>query len=138
MNKVSTQVLLWAALASLAVLLGGAASPAIGQDEKPAAKKAAAKKAKKPRGRLPAYYGEVVNEKQRETIYKIQAEYKSKIDALKAELAALMKERNKKVAAVLTPEQAKKVKELKAKAKAERAKKRPAKKKKASKAPAEK
>ncbi len=135
MQKLTTRLVLWATLASLAVLLGGVAIPAIGQDDKPAAKKAATGKAKKSRGRLPSYYRMVVDEKQRETIYKVQAEYKAKINALKAELAALIKERDGKIAAVLTPEQSKKVEALKAEAKVKRAKKRSARKNKKKPAP---
>ena len=84
-------------------------------------RKAAAKPRKKPGGRLPAYYNEVVDQQQREKIYAIQQECKPQIDALKAQLAALMKERDEKIAAVLTPEQKKKVEQLRQEAKARRA-----------------
>ena len=77
---------------------------------------------------MPAYYGKVVDKKQRQTIYKIQEEYAPKIAALKAQLAAIVKERNDQIAAVLTPEQQKKVDDLKAAAKAKRQKKESAKK----------
>jgi hypothetical protein len=76
---------------------------------------------KKPVGksyrRLPAYYGSVVNEKQRENIYKIQEEYQPKIELLKKQLDALKKERDEKISAVLTEEQKKRVKEAAAKGK---------------------
>ena len=84
-------------------------------------RKTAAKPRKKPRGRLPAYYKDVVDKQQREKIYAIQQEHKPQIDALKAQLAALMKERDEKIAAVLTPEQQKKVEQLRQEAKARRA-----------------
>jgi hypothetical protein len=74
------------------------------------------------RGRLPNYYANVVTEKQKEDIYKIQEEYKPKIDAAKAQLDALNKEMNEKISAVLTAEQKKKVEEAEAAAKAEAAK----------------
>jgi capsule polysaccharide export protein KpsE/RkpR len=61
------------------------------------------------KGRLPNYYTDVVTEKQREDIYKIQEEYKPKIDALKTQLDALNKEMNDKISALLTAEQKKKV-----------------------------
>ncbi len=65
--------------------------------------------AKKIRGRLPAHYAKIVTEEQREQIYKIQEEYKPKIDAAKAQLDALTKEQEDKIAAVLTSEQKKKL-----------------------------
>jgi Spy/CpxP family protein refolding chaperone len=129
MNRViSSRVVLRTMLVSLAIVL--ADRPAIAQDEPADAKPAEAKKEKRFRGRLPAYYRHVVDQKQRETIYKIQEEYEPKIAALRAQLEAIMKERNEKVAAVLTPEQLKKVEELgaAAKAKREKAKERPTKK----------
>ena len=73
------------------------------------------------RGRLPNYYGRVVDEKQRQCIYQIQREYAPRIDFLKGQLAALIAERDKKVAAVLTPQQLNKVEQFRAEAKAKRA-----------------
>lgn len=61
------------------------------------------------RGRLPAHYGKVVTEEQRTAIYKIQEEYRPKIEALKAQLEAIEKQRDEKIAAVLTPEQKKQI-----------------------------
>lgn len=75
------------------------------------------------RGRLPAYYGHVVDEDQRQAIYGIQAEYAPRIAELRAQLEALLNERNARVAAVLTPEQLKKVEQLRADARAKRAEK---------------
>jgi Spy/CpxP family protein refolding chaperone len=72
------------------------------------------------RGRLPNYYANVVTEKQRDEIYKIQEEYRPKIDAAKSQLDALNKEMNEKIAAVLTAEQKKKIEETEAAAKAEK------------------
>jgi hypothetical protein len=60
-------------------------------------------------GRLPKYYKDVVSQKQRDKIYEIQGEYKPKIDVLKAQLDALNKEMNEKIASVLTAEQKKKI-----------------------------
>jgi len=114
LRPICSRVVLWSAAACVAIILSDAGRSATAQQGDPRPKKAAAKKAKKPRGRLPSYYRQVVDEKQRETIYKIQAEYAPKIAALKAELNALIKQRNDEVAGVLTPEQLKKVEELKA------------------------
>lgn len=72
------------------------------------------------RGRLPAYYSQVVNGQQREKIYAIQQQYAPKIAALKAELAALQDKQNAEVEAVLTPEQLATVKKLTDDAKAKR------------------
>ena len=123
----------WAALVCLASIL----TPAdftVAQDTKADAgaaveKKASAEKPKKFRGRLPNYYRKVVDEKQRQSIYQVQEEYASRIAALRAQLDAIMKERDEKVTAVLTPEQLQKVEQLKAAAQAEREKKKSAEKK---------
>jgi len=72
------------------------------------------------RGRLPNYYSRVVDQEQREKIYAIQREYAPKIDTLKAQLEALVAERDEKVEAVLTPEQQQTVEKLRAAAKAKR------------------
>jgi hypothetical protein len=107
------------------------AQPAVGKEpapaDTPAVKKTTAEERpskhvvkKKLRGRLPAFFTKVVDQKQREQIYVIQKEYAPKIDELKAKLAALIKERNEKIADVLTPEQREKLQELKAAAKAKR------------------
>ena len=74
------------------------------------------------KGRLPKYYTNVVTEKQREEIYKIQEEYRPKIDAAKAQLQALTKEQNEKISAVLTADQKKKIEDAAAAAKAKSAK----------------
>jgi len=113
---------LWTTLASALIVLGGFAHPTAAQEQDAPAKTVAAKKAKKPRGRLPNYYKDVVSQQQREQIYAIQAEYRDKIAALKAQLAAMTKERDEKVAGVLTAEQIQKVEQLKAEAAAKRKK----------------
>ncbi|REJ66389.1 MAG: hypothetical protein DWQ31_15105 [Planctomycetota bacterium] len=65
-----------------------------------------------PRGRLPNYYGRVVDEEQRETIYAIQRRYKDELAAFEAQIRELRKKMNElrsqradEVAAVLTAEQ---------------------------------
>jgi Skp family chaperone for outer membrane proteins len=80
--------------------------------------------------RLPPYYAKVVTPEQREQINKIQEEYQPKITDLKAQIAelkeklqAVEKERDEKIAAVLTPEQQKQVDEAKEAAKQKRAEK---------------
>jgi hypothetical protein len=120
MRLKSPRIALWTTLASLAIVLASLAHPTVGQDNAAAAKPAAAQKAKTFRGRLPNYYGQVVNEKQRQAIYKIQAESAPKIAELRAQLQALIKQRDEKIAAVLTPEQLKKIEDLRAAAEAKR------------------
>jgi hypothetical protein len=120
MRPASTRIALWTAFASLAIALAYLASPTVGEDKAVAGKPAAAKEAKKPRGRLPSFFKEVVNQKQRETIYKIQAEYEPKIANLKAQLEELTKQRDERIAAVLAPEQLKKIEDLRAAAKTKR------------------
>ncbi len=62
------------------------------------------------KGRLPAYYGKLeVDDKQKESIYKIQASYDAQIDKLTEELAALKTKRDGEIRAVLTKEQQKKL-----------------------------
>lgn len=75
-------------------------------DAKPAKQRA------KARGRLPAYYNQVIDGQQREKIYAIQQQYEPKISSLKAELQALQDKLDAEMEGVLTPEQLSKVKEL--------------------------
>lgn len=121
-RSIVVRVLSGSTLLLLATVLVCGQRPATGQeqaDAKPAA-------AKKFRGRLPNYYRQVVDEKQRKAIYQIQQEYTAKIAALKAQLEAITKERDEKIVAVLTPEQNRKVDAARAAAKAERDKKKAA------------
>ena len=75
---------------------------------------------KEARGRLPAYYSDVVTGKQREEIYGIQKEYLSEIERLKAELRTVVKERDERVRAVLSAEQQAEVDKIAEKKRAER------------------
>jgi len=123
-RAILAHAVLWTTFVLLGVLMTGSGRKALGQDGAAEAEPAV-EKTKEFRGRLPNYYRFVVDEKQRETIYTIQEEYVGRIDALKAQLAALTKERDEKVAAVLTPEQLKEVERLAAEAKAQREAKKP-------------
>jgi hypothetical protein len=89
------------------VLLTPMQQPLSAQDAKPAAKAAT-----KPRGRLPAYYGQVVSKEQREKIYSVQQSYAERIAALEAQLKELQEKMNGEIRAVLTAEQQKKIDEL--------------------------
>ncbi|MGQ9576219.1 MAG: hypothetical protein ACUVUC_12955 [Thermoguttaceae bacterium] len=72
---------------------------------------------KSPSARLPNYYRQVVSPEQRDKILQIQKDYAPKIKALQDQLDALIKERNQKIEAVLTPQQRAKIEQLKAAAK---------------------
>ncbi len=95
------------------------------------------KKPSKPRGRLPAYFRQVVDDGQRTKIYALQAKYRKDSAQITAEVSALSKKltevrkklaklkaaESKEVEAVLTAEQKKKVDALRAAAAAKRKKK---------------
>lgn len=77
---------------------------------------------KKAKGRLPAYYADIVTEEQRDKIYTIQAKHQDKIAELTASLAAANKARDAEIEAVLTPEQKVKLKAAQDEAAAKKAK----------------
>ena len=89
-------------------------------EKKPSGKKTKAGKPAKARGRLPNYFSGVVNDEQREKIYAIQKECEPEINELKRKLESLTKARDEKINALLTPEQKKKIEDLKAAAKKSR------------------
>lgn len=109
------------AVAGIALGLGSQISidSTIGQEKSAEKGKAApAKVAKKPRGRLPQYYGQVgISSEQRQKIYDVQAVYVKQIAELQKQIDALVKKRDGEVAAVLTSEQKEKLDELLAAAK---------------------
>jgi hypothetical protein len=76
----------------------------------------------KARGRLPAYYKDIVDARQKEQIYSIQAEFNGKIDALKEQIEKLADDRDAAVESVLTPAQKGKLKIAKEAAAAKRKK----------------
>lgn len=60
----------------------------------------------KPTGRLPPGFGKLgLSEEQKQKIYKIQAEYEAKIQALRAQLKKLEEEERAQIFSVLTPQQ---------------------------------
>lgn len=96
------------------------------QAEQPAAdsqddSSAAPKERKKPRGRLPVFYSQVVSGDQREEIYSIQAKYEPEMDALVEKLVELRNQMQSEIKNVLTTEQLERVEQLKAEAKQRRA-----------------
>jgi len=105
------------ALLVVAMLLGIASSAARAEDSpgKTSDKTTSThrKTVKQLKGRLPAYFRTVVKDEQRQEIYAIQLEYDPQISKLREQLKALVDERNAKIDAVLTPEQRKKIADLK-------------------------
>ena len=100
-----------AALLGAALLLNLAVA-----QPKPAAKGKAVAGAEAPakaKGRLPAYYKDIVDNKQKETIYGIQADYKAKIDALQEQIDKLTADRDAAVENVLSAAQKTKLKAAK-------------------------
>ena len=62
-------------------------------------------KTEKLRGRLPAHFGKVVDESQRQEIYQIQARYKDRIGKLQADLKSVTRQRDRAILTVLSPQQ---------------------------------
>jgi hypothetical protein len=61
-----------------------------------------------PKGRLPAFFSKIgVDDKQRESIYKIQKNYEAQIEKIEAELKAIKDKRDAEIHEVLTKEQKK-------------------------------
>ena len=103
------------------VLVGLAlASCAVAQAPKSDAVPAKAAKAKKTRGRLPAYYGKVVTDKQRQQIYAIQAKYQTEIVKLKQKLVDLITKQKSEIEGVLTEQQRDEIQQLRSKRKSAR------------------
>jgi len=123
MKRPVTVVVRWIALVWLAGMVIAANGPSFAQEPaagQPAAsgKKAGKGSADKSSGRLPMYYAKVqITPEQREKILSIQKDFAAKIDPLRKQLDDLTKERDAKMAAVLTPEQQKQIDEMKAAAK---------------------
>ncbi|MDX1965017.1 MAG: hypothetical protein SFX18_17860 [Pirellulales bacterium] len=83
-----------------------------------AAPEKSADKPKTVKPRLPQYYSKLgIDEKQREAIYKLQADYQEEISKLEEQLKALKEKRDGEILEVLTAAQQKKLEELKQEAK---------------------
>jgi hypothetical protein len=92
---------------SLLALAVAAWSPLTGQEKKADSKAKVTRK--EPKGRLPAYFKDVVSAEQREKIYAIQQKYVEQIEALQTQLENLRKKQSDEIDAVLTKEQLDKV-----------------------------
>jgi hypothetical protein len=62
-------------------------------------------KEKKAKGRLPAYYAEIVNDEQKAKIYDIQSKYSKKLESLNEQLLEVTKQQNTEIEDVLTADQ---------------------------------
>jgi hypothetical protein len=80
-------------------------------------------KAKKAKGRLPAYFADLVTEEQRTAIYKIQESHQKQIDDLEAQLAAARDKEMAEIETVLDAEQKEKLKKARAEAASKKKKK---------------
>jgi Spy/CpxP family protein refolding chaperone len=105
-----------AVVITMSGMLAGLA-PSVGQEAKKTDKTE-----KKAKGRLPAYYADIVTEEQRDKIYAIQAKHQAKIEELNAALTAANKARDAEIESVLTPEQKIKLKAAKDEAAAKKKK----------------
>jgi hypothetical protein len=82
---------------------------------------ATAKKARaQAKGRLPAYFKDVVTEKQRDEIYAIQKKYEAQIEALEEQLKSLQSQRDTEIEGLLSAEQKEKLEKLRADAASKR------------------
>jgi hypothetical protein len=104
-------------LFSMPPLLIWAQNPAAKRNAPPAVAAPATK------GRLPANYGKLVDEAQRQRIYQIQSFYAPQIDDLKQQLDALIARRDAEIHAVLTPTQQRQLDMIVANGKGAKAKK---------------
>jgi hypothetical protein len=106
----------------VAALAGVLSLDLVMAQQKPAAKGAAKEAAApaKPKGRLPAYYKDVVDEKQKASIYKLQADYAAKIEPLQEQIRTLIEERDAAIENVLSAEQKEKLKKVREEALAKR------------------
>src|SRR6266576_7154907 len=67
-------------------------------------------KDKKAKGKLPAYYADIVTESQRQQIYGVQEKYAKQISDLQAQLDAVTKQRDTEIENLLNADQKEKLK----------------------------
>jgi hypothetical protein len=80
-------------------------------------------KAKKAKGRLPAYFADIVTDEQRTAIYKIQESHRKQIGDLEAQLATAREKEMAEIEAVLDAEQKEKLKKAREEAAGKKKKK---------------
>ncbi len=86
----------------------------VGQDAKKADSKAKVGAKQKNKGRLPAYYKDVVTDEQRTQIYAIQAKYEKQLTDLQSQIDAVKAKQNEEIEALLSAEQKEKLAKKKA------------------------
>ena len=119
MHSAFWKKLVLAMLASTLVVAGVSLN-SIGQEAKKADPKAKAGAKEKPKGRLPAYYKDVVTDEQRDQIYVIQAKYVKQLEDLQSQLDAVKAKQNDEIEALLSAEQKDKLAKVKAEADAKK------------------
>jgi len=109
-------------LATLATTLvvAGVSLNSIGQDAKKADPKAKAGAKDKAKGRLPAYYKDVVTDEQRDQIYAIQAKYVKQLEDLQSQIDGLKAKQNDEIEGLLSAEQKGKLAKVKEEAEAKK------------------
>ena len=110
------KVFLALVVVTAAGLVVGANPLSIGQE------KQESKEKQKAKGRLPAYYSDIVTEAQRQQIYTLQEAFNKKISVLQEQIDALEKERDTAIEALLDAQQKAKVKAAQAEAAAKKKK----------------
>ena len=119
MHSAFWEKLVFATLASMLVVAVVSLN-SIGQDAKKADSKAKAGAKEKPKGRLPAYYKDVVTDEQRDQIYAIQAKYAKQVEDLQSQLDAVKVKQNDEIEGLLSAEQKEKLAKVKAEADAKK------------------
>ena len=119
MNSAFWKKLILASLAS-ALVVSAISLNSVGQDAKKADPKAKAGAKDKARGRLPAYYKDVVTDEQRDQIYAIQAKYVKQLEDLQSQIDGLKAKQNEEIEKLLSPEQKEKLAKVKEEAEAKK------------------
>ncbi|MFN0017909.1 MAG: hypothetical protein ACKVP0_06590 [Pirellulaceae bacterium] len=92
----------------------------IGQETKKADPKAKAGAKDKAKGRLPAYYKDVVTDEQRDQIYAIQAKYVKQLEDLQSQIDGLKAKQTEEIEKLLSTEQKEKLAKVKEEAEAKK------------------
>jgi hypothetical protein len=106
------KVLVFAVCLPLVAWMFVATQSSTGQEKAAGAKK----EAKAPRGRLPAYYSDVVTGGQREQIYAIQEKYSTELMDLNQRIADLLKQQRQEIEALLSADQRAQIEKIAAEA----------------------
>jgi hypothetical protein len=120
----SMQLPIWSkfvlATCATTLIVAAVSLNSIGQETKKADPKAKAGAKEKPKGRLPAYYKDVVTDEQKDQIYAIQAKYDKQIDDLQSQLDAVKAKQNEEIEKLLSAEQLEKLAKVKEEAEAKK------------------